>query len=144
MDARTVFHELVSEAVCLLEHNRTDDEILVIKTATGNVYHQVLHCIGAVRCVGFPVEPSSYEAEVRKFLSILHEKNDTHVQYIVAVVNDHVVQSLDRAPYSVELPPYCIRKGLMELNQRNADAIILTDGIRDMKIVDSMLPQKQV
>ena len=142
METRAVLRDLMAETERLLENNLADDALILLKTAAGNIYHQTIHCVGVVRRDGFPVETASYETEVSDLLSVLRAKNDTHVQCILAVSNGHVVQLPDHHKYSVELPPYCIRKGLIDLDQRNADAIILTDGVRNMTIGDSMPPLK--
>ena len=133
-----IFDELYGEAARLLEHNNSDDEIIIVKTAAGNVYHQLIHCIGAVRRVGFPKETASLEYDAKAFLSMLREKNDTRVQYIFSVVNGNVLQLLSDSLHSVEIPPFCIREGLLKLDPRNADTIILTDGVHYRRIDDTM------
>ena len=142
MDLRKVLDDLRGEAVRLLEHNRTHDEIIILKTAAGNVYYQLIRCAGVVRQDGLPREAASYEEEIGEFLAMLIDKEDTCVKYILAVANGKVAKLLSESQYSVEMPPYCIRRGLAELNPQNADAIILTDAMHNMTIADSMPPPK--
>ncbi len=137
-----MFNELFGEAVSLLEGNMTDDAVVLIKTAAGNIYHQTLRSVGMVRCDGLPQEPSDYEANVNTFLDMLREKNDIRVQYILTVINGNVVRLTCNDRLSVELPPYCIRRGLLDLDPNNSEVVILLNNSHSMKLSESMPPPK--
>lgn len=134
MDVNMILDELNHEAAQLLDNDRIHDEVILLKTVKGNLYHQMIRCTGMVRRPELAEEAVSVEAEVQEILSLLQDKEDTRVQYILAVVNSQVVDARSGA----EIPPFCIRQGLLDLDPGNVDTVILTDGIHNRSIADSM------
>ena len=144
MDLREPLDELVSSALRLLKHDKTHDEIIILKTAAGNTYYQLIRCSGVVRRDGLPEETVSLHEDVGKLLVMLQEREDTHVKYVLAVANGNVVKLLNNSQYSAIMPPFCVCKGLLELDTKNADAIILANETHNMSVIDSMPPQEKV
>lgn len=99
------FKVLFEKAECLLKEAPSAQQVISVKTAKGNVYHFLN---------SDPMEPVDEE----RFLSMLQEKNDVHVEKLVCVWQGG----------AVDLPHIRLRKCLLELCPENAETDILLMG----------------
>lgn len=126
LETRERFGALVQMAKEFVERGIQADQIIVVETATANVYHFENHFFvdGKVD-VRFPDE--------EQFMNMLLEKTDCEIKYIVCMWKNG----------SVEIPSMHFRELLMEASPKNADAmfVVLTEdgkgglalGIRTVK-----------
>lgn len=128
------FNELLKKADRILETDTVNEQLVLIKTAKGNIYHT------------FQNAQTGYDPMLDiKFMDMLLEKNDAQVAYMIVLWNPkaETVKLLDTAhPYSLEVPGWCLRRGLLELAPSNKDAQILLFGVGgyNARTLDSIQP----
>ena len=111
------FYSLLAEAEKLLQTDPTSEEVIVVKTAAGNVYHCSNHAI-----------MNGDTSEESVFLEMLKKAKDTTVCYLVCIWNRHTVDCLPSEYQPVDLPSFHFRQGLLALSPQNAHARILLLG----------------
>lgn len=136
LDPRTVtFYELLEEADMLLENDTVNEQLVLVKTAKGNIYHTCNQIT------------SGYdEANDRAFMDMLREKEDTEVRFLVALWNPRAVPLLQPdLPYAPDIPGWCLRKGLVELDSANEETLVLLlgEGVYHARTLKSLQPPKK-
>ena len=114
------FSELLREADRILANDAVNEQLVLIKTAKGNIYHT------------FQNAQTSYDPmrDIR-FMDMLVGEDDAQIACMVVLWNPkaETVKLLDTArPYSLEVPGWCLRRGLLELAPANKDAQMLLIG----------------
>lgn len=117
LDAGIVsFYDLFAEADRILENDTVHEEVVLVKTAKGNVYHMFQNL--------FDYEPM----RDIKFMDMLAEKNDVQTNYLLVLRNPRadtmLLQDMGEQYYP-EMPGWCLRRGLLELAPENKDALLL-------------------
>ena len=137
MDQHTlVFKELINEGTQLLENDTENEQVIVVKTAKGHIYHCINHSMG--RRSGFEYDVTDEES----FISMLRDKDDTEIQAIVALWNPRVTEKSTSASCSVDIPSWYLRQCLFNLHPENQNALILLVGDQNYlakKLGDLML-----
>lgn len=111
----TTFYELLDEADKLLEQDTVHEELVLVKTAKGNIYHM------------FQSDLNQYDPrEDIVFMDMLVEKDDAQVRYIAALLNPNVCET--SFEYSLQPPGWCLRRGLLDLAPGNEDAQVYLCG----------------
>lgn len=130
------FYELLSEADRLLENDTVHEQIALVKTAKGNIYHT------------FQSAMTGYDPmKDIEFMDMLLEKDDAQVKYLVVLWNSkaETVHLLHRdIPYALEVPGWCLRSGLMDLAPGNEDTLLILLGeggynVRTLKNIQPLL-----
>ena len=96
-------HTLLEEAERLLRENPEAEQVIVAKTAKGNLHHCANHRILA----GDPTE------EVR-FVQLLRERGDTEIRCLAALWSNGCA----------DVPSMHLRERLLELSEKNAEAVL--------------------
>lgn len=114
----TTFYELLDEADKLLEHDTVHGQLVLVKTAKGNIYHM------------FNNTPDKYDPmKDIAFMDMLLEKDDAQVRFITVLWNPHMCELSDPdIPYALEVPPWCLSRGLLDLAPGNEDALVYLRG----------------
>lgn len=108
MDGRkTELYALLEEARRQVRENPDAEQIIVVKTAKGNLYH----------FANYGVISGSTADEVR-FVALLREKEDTEILYLVAMWSSG----------GVDLPSHHLRSRLLELSPKNGEAVMPLQG----------------
>ena len=133
LDERTTaFYELLDEADRLLKNDTVHGQLVVVKTKKGNIYHM------------FNGSPGQYEPmQDIAFMDMLLERDDVQVRYIAALWNPHVCELLHSdIPYALEVPGWCLRRGLLDLAPGNEDALVflLGEGVCNAKTLGGIQP----
>ena len=132
-DERTTsFYELLDEADRLLENDTVNEQIVLVKTAKGNLYHTVQN-----PQTGY--DPMKDIA----FMDMLLSRDDAQVRYIVVLWNPRVAELIDPdIAYALDVPGWCLRRGLPELAGGNEDALILLrgEGLCNVRTLKSIQP----
>lgn len=111
----TTFYELMDEADKLLEQDTVHGELVLVKTAKGNIYHM------------FQRDLNQYDPqEDIAFMDMLVEKDDAQVRYIAALLNPKMVDT--SFEYSLSPPGWCLRRGLLDLAPGNEEAQVYLCG----------------
>lgn len=131
----TTFYELLDEADKLLEHDTIHGQLVLVKTAKGNIYHM------------FNCTPNEYDPMLDiAFMDMLLEKDDAQVRYIAVLWNQNVCDLLDTEnPYSLDVPGWCLRRGLLDLAPGNENALVYlrSEGFYNSRtLADIQPPQK--
>lgn len=100
------FASLFNEAKEQLHNNPTAEQIVVIKTANDNMYYFVNN---------LSVKGT---ADEDCFIEMLLDKDNVEIKYIVCMWND----------YGIEIPSMNFRKRLLEICEKNAEALMLLQG----------------
>lgn len=117
LDAGIVaFYDLFAEADRILEHDTVHEELVLLKTAKGNIYHMFQN-------------RSTYEPmKDIAFMDRLVAENDTHTKYLLVLINpkaDTILLQDMGEQYYPEMPGWCLRRGLLELAPENKDTLLL-------------------
>lgn len=130
------FYELLAEADRLLENDTVHEQIVLVKTAKGNIYHT------------FQDAMTGYDPmRDIEFMDMLAEKGDAQISYLVVLWNPKAktVQLLHQnIPYALEVPGWCLRSGLLDLAPGNEDALLILLGeggyhVRTLKSIQPFL-----
>ena len=128
----TTFYELMDEADKLLEQDTVHGELVLVKTAKGNIYHM------------FQRDLNKYDPqEDIAFMDMLVEKDDAQVRYIAALLNPKMVDT--SFEYSLLPPGWCLRRGLLDLAPGNEEAQVYLCGgnfYNSRTLADIQPPQK--
>lgn len=114
----TAFYELLGEADRLLENDTVHGQLVLVKTAKGNIYHM------------FNGTPGRYDPmRDVAFMDMLAAKDDAQVRWIAALWNPRVCELLHPdIPYALDVPGWCLRRGLLDLASGNENALVWLRG----------------
>ncbi len=134
LDAGIVaFYDLFTEADRILKHDTVHEELVLLKTVKGNIYHMFQN-------------RSAYEPmKDIAFMDRLVEENDTHTNYLLVLINpkaDTMLLQDMGEQYYPEMPGWCLRRGLLELAPENKDTLLLLSAgeIFTIKTLHSVQP----
>lgn len=123
MDQHTiVFKELINEATQLLKNDTENEQVIVVKTAKGHIYHCINRSMG--RRSGFEYDVTDEE----NFISMLRDQDDTELQAIAALWNPCVTETSTPASCSVDIPSWHLRQCLFNLHPENRNTLVLLVG----------------
>ena len=111
------YYELVQKAKELVALHSSADQVIIVKTQKGNVYHFInyLHVDG--QFIG-----KSDDEE--RFVQMLLDKEEPVLKYIVCMWNE----------YSIDVPSMHFRELLMSISEKNADAMLVLKSMSDLNL----------
>ncbi len=110
---RKHFEKLFDQARSLAKRgaNKELSYAFVVETENGSVYESVINW------------GDDRESEIKLFVEILKNNKDTQIKYLVGFLYDSAQQ------LCLEVPPYCLREKLCDLDKRNVNTLTLLQGL---------------